>query len=83
MAAVPPKYFSMYISRKIKIGSFPDLPKASQKTYSSMIVSPMTKTFRFEKEFIMLKILLSVLNSFLFLILFKNDFCSFDKFRLV
>ena len=31
MAAVPPKYLSLYISRKTRIGSFPDLPKASQK----------------------------------------------------
>ena len=39
----PPKYFSVFISLSTKIGSFPDFPRASEKVYSSIINSPITK----------------------------------------
>ena len=44
IAAAPPKYFSTLRFLDIRIGSFPDFPKASQKTYSSIMVSPITRT---------------------------------------
>ena len=45
--AEPPRYSSEFVSRIVKTGSFPDFPKASQKTYLSIISSPIIKTFNF------------------------------------
>ena len=55
MAAAPPKYSSVFISLKTSIGSFPDLPKASQKTYWSIMVSPITRIFTFLKASIIME----------------------------
>ena len=49
IAAAPPKYCSVLISFKASIGSLPDFPRALQKTYWSIIVSPITRTFKFLK----------------------------------
>ena len=51
IAITPPRYFSLPKSLNTKTGSFPDFPKASQKIYSSMIVSPITKTLISSKFF--------------------------------
>ena len=44
IARTPPRYCSRPKSLNTKTGSFPDLPSASQKTYSSIMVSPIIKT---------------------------------------
>ena len=33
IAAAPPRYSSVFVSRRTKTGSFPDFPNASQKIY--------------------------------------------------
>ena len=45
----PPRYCSCLMPLSTNIGSFPDLPKVSQKLYWSIIVSPITRIFKFLK----------------------------------
>ena len=72
IAAAPPRYSSVSISLKARIGSLPDFPNASQKIYWSKIVSPIIKTFIFLKESIKLLIFENV---YFFLIFLINNFC--------
>ena len=76
MAPEPPKYLSTLFFFKARNGSFPDLPNASQKTYSSIITSPITKIFLFLRLFISLTILLKF---DIFLIFKTLLFCSSVK----
>ena len=67
-AAAPPRYSSVFISLSANTGSFPDFPNASQKTYWSMIVSPIIKTFIFLNSSTNFLILLNVYFFLIFLI---------------
>ena len=79
IAKLPPIYFSVFSSLNTNKDSFPDLPTGSQKTYSSIIASPISNIFK------SLNLLIAVsmcLKSIFFSFVLKNLFCGVLKLRL-